>query len=525
MTHQNLHFTKNLKHDFPASVVVFLVALPLCLGIALASGAPLFSGIISGVVGGIVIGLISRSELSVSGPAAGLAVIVLGAIQQLPSFEVFLLAVLLAGVLQIGMGFLRAGMLGDFIPSAVIKGMLAAIGLILILKQIPHAFGFDVDFEGDEAFRQKDGGNTFTTILGIMQGNYSIGAVLISLISLVFLFAWDSPKWKKPDWVRLVPAPLLMVFFGIVANQLFGLYLPNLAISKEHMVNVPVAESIGSFFSQFTLPDFSYIFHKDVWIIAGTLAAVASIETLLCIEAIDKLDPFKRTSPTNRELIAQGIGNVACGLIGGIPVTSVIVRSSANVTSGGRTRMVAILHGILLLVSVITIPGILNMIPLSALAAILISVGYKLTKPEIFIKKYKKGWAHLIPFVVTVLAILFTDLLVGVLVGLVVGAFFIVKSNYHASYLLIEEGGKYLVRIYKDLSFIHKYELKKVLNNIPDNSEVLLDLTKIEFVDMDNAEIITDFIQSAKYRNLTVTVKNSTNAKVNHAINSVLSYE
>ena len=519
MTKEDLRWTNNLKHDLPAALVVFLVALPLCLGIALASGAPLFSGIISGVIGGIVIGALSKSPLSVSGPAAGLAVIVLGAIQSLPSFEVFLLAVVIAGVLQIAMGLLRAGMIGDFIPSAVIKGMLAAIGLILILKQFPHALGYDADFEGDEAFFQSDGGNTFSTIWYSIQSKLSWGAVIISSISLSFLFFWDSQKWRKPDWLKLVPGPLVVVAFGVIANLIFHAFAPSLAISEEHMVRVPVADSMMGFFGQFAVPDFSYIFHKDVWIIAFTLALVASIETLLCIEAIDKIDPFKRTSPTNRELIAQGVGNIASGLIGGIPVTSVIVRSSANATSGGRTRMSTILHGVFLLISVIAIPQFLNMIPLSALAAILISVGYKLTKPAVFKAEYEKGWSHLIPFVVTVVAILFTDLLVGVLVGLLVGAFFIIRGNYHSSITLIVDGNRHLLRFYKDLSFVHKFELKRVFDSIPEGADLLIDLSRIGFIDLDNAEIINDYLTTAKYKDITVSIKLSDNNKVTKTLN------
>jgi len=519
MTKEDLRWTNNLKHDFPAALVVFLVALPLCLGIALASGAPLFSGIIAGVIGGIVVGALSKSPLSVSGPAAGLAVIVLGAIQSLPSFEVFLLAVVLAGILQIIMGLLRAGMIGDFIPSAVIKGMLAAIGLILILKQFPHAIGYDADFEGDEAFFQADGNNTFSTIWFSILYKLSWGAVLISSISLAFLFLWDSTKWRKPNWLKLVPGPLLVVIFGIVSGYLFENFAPSLAISDEHMVRVPVAESMMGFFNQFALPDFSYIFNKEVWVVAVTLALVASIETLLCIEAIDKLDPYKRTSPTNRELIAQGVGNMTSGLIGGIPITSVIVRSSANVSSGGRTRMSTILHGVFLLLSVIAIPSFLNMIPLSALAAILISVGYKLTKPAVFKSEYEKGWSHLIPFVVTVVAILLTDLLIGVLIGLLVGAFFIIRGNYKSSITLVVNGNEYLIRIYKDLSFIHKYELKRVFDNIPDGANLHLDLSRIGFIDLDNAEIINDFLSTAKYKDITVTIKLSDNKKVTKTLN------
>ncbi len=508
----------NLAYDLPASVVVFLVALPLCLGIALASGAPLFSGVIAGIVGGLVVGGLSKSALSVSGPAAGLAVIVLNAIQSLPSYEVFLLAVLLAGAMQIVFGIVKAGVIGDFIPSAVIKGMLAAIGLILILKQLPHAVGYDADYEGDESFWQPDGHNTFSELWYMLQAQLSIGAIIISAVSLVFLFWWDKRQPKFNNFLRYIPGPLIVVIFSVLANALYGLWAPSLVIGPSHLVQVPVAESLQGFVYLFTLPDFSYIGHSQVWLVAGTLAVVASVETLLSIEAVDKLDPYKRVTPTNRELLAQGAGNMVSGLIGGLPITSVIVRSSANVSSGARTRMSAIAHGILLLICVIAIPWLINLIPLSALAAVLISVGYKLTKPEIFVRKYQKGWAHLIPFVVTIIAILLSDLLIGIGVGLVVSAFFIVWRNFRAAVYFMQDGNNALIRFKKDLSFVHKYELKRLLSNIPDNTNVLIDLSRTNFIDMDNAEIINDFMENAQFRDIRVSLKVVPDSKVQNAI-------
>lgn len=507
MSKENLSLRANLQYDLPASVVVFLVALPLCLGIALASGAPLFSGLIAGIVGGIVVSIFSKSSLSVSGPAAGLAVIVLSAIQSLPSFEAFLLAVALAGVIQILFGFVGAGIIGDFIPFSVIKGMLAAIGILLILKQIPHALGYDADYEGDEAFFQVDGRNTFSELWLMLQEQLSFGAIIISSISLIFLFWWDSKKIRKPDFLKRIPGPLVVVIFGILTNQLFLASLPTLAIQAEHLVAVPVANSFQAFLGQFSFPDFSQIVNRQIWIAALTLALVASVETLLSIEAVDKLDPFKRVTPTNRELMAQGIGNFTSGMIGGIPITSVIVRSSANVTSGARTRMSAIAHGILLLISVIAIPQLLNLIPLSALAAILIAVGYKLTKPGIFVKEFGKGWAHFIPFVVTIVAILFSDLLIGVGVGIFVAGFFILYSNFHSSISFTQDNNNCLIRFKKELSFIHKYELKRVLEKIPDNCNVLLDISNVGFIDLDNAELINEFIEVAAYRDIKVRLK------------------
>lgn len=494
------------RQDLPASVVVFLVALPLCLGIALASGAPLFSGIIAGVVGGLVIGLFSKSPLSVSGPAAGLTVIVLGAIQSLPSFEAFLLAVLLAGALQILLGSIGAGMISEFFPASVIKGMLAAIGLILILKQIPHALGYDASFEGDESFWQPDGRNTFSTLMHMFHEHLSLGAIVISSLSLAFLFAWDAAQKNQPR-LRFIPGPLVVVAFGVLANLGFASFYPGLALGPEHLVAVPVASSIGEFFGQFRMPDFAFIGHPDVWKAAGTLALVASIETLLSIEAIDKLDPLHRITPRNRELLAQGIGNMASGLIGGLPVTSVIVRSSANVNSGAVNRLSTLSHGALLLLSVIAIPGLLNLIPLSALAAVLIAIGYKLTRPTIFHEKYKKGWSQLVPFVVTIAAILFTDLLVGILIGLLSSLAFVLRQNLYSAVLFLKDDNHYLIRFRKDVFFIHKFELRKALERVSDHSDLLFDFSNVSFMDYENIEMINDFIDKAERRDIKIFIK------------------
>lgn len=506
MTSESSRLTSNFRYDAPASLVVFLVALPLCLGVALASGVPLFSGLIAGAVGGIVIGLLSKSPLSVSGPAAGLTTIVLSAVQTLPSFEVFLLAVFLAGAIQILLGVVRAGVIGDFIPSSVIKGMLAAIGLILILKQLPHAVGYDADPEGDFYFWQFDGENTFSALWAMLD-RFTLGAVVIALVSLIFLFWWDTSQLRKNKWLQYLPGPLVVVIFGIVANEFFKTSLPALAISAEHLVSIPIASSLDEFWGLFSFPDFSHIGNKEVWMAAGTIGVVASIETLLSIEAIDKLDPFKRITPTNRELLAQGVGNMTSGLIGGMPVTSVIVRSSANVSSGARTKISTILHGVLLAVCVVAIPGLLNKIPLAALAAVLISVGYKLTKPQIFLDKYEKGWVHFVPFVVTIAAILFTDLLVGIGIGLFVAGGFIIFNNYHSAILHVRDGNKHLIRFKKDMSFLHKLELKRILEKIPEGSELLIDVSRTGYIDYDNAEIINDYIQTAKFKDIKVSIR------------------
>lgn len=333
------------------------------------------------------------------------------------------------------------------------------------------------------------------------------GAVVIALVSLIFLFWWDASRLRKNKWLQYLPGPLVVVVFGVAANEFFKIAFPALAISAEHLVSIPIAASLDGFWGLFSFPDFSHIGNKEVWLLAGTIGVVASIETLLSIEAIDKLDPFKRITPTNRELLAQGVGNMTSGLIGGMPVTSVIVRSSANVSSGARTKMSTILHGVLLAVCAIAIPVLLNKIPLAALAAVLISVGYKLTKPQIFIDKYEMGWAHLVPFVVTIIAILLTDLLIGIGIGLFVAGGFIVFNNFHSAILHVAEGNKHLIRFKKDMSFLHKYELKRMLERVPEGSELLIDVSRTSFIDYDNAEIINEYIQAAKYKDIKVTVR------------------
>ncbi|MBL7942499.1 MAG: SulP family inorganic anion transporter, partial [Flavobacteriales bacterium] len=408
---------KYLKNDLPAGLVVFLVALPLCLGIALASEAPLFSGIVAGIVGGMLVGFASGSPLSVSGPAAGLTVIVVDSIEKLGSFEAFVLAVVVAGLIQLILGFLKAGIIGYYFPSSVIKGMLAAIGIILILKQIPHALGYDRDSEGDFDFAQKDGANTYSEIwFAIQDPNW--GAVIIAALSLAILILWDRPVLKKFQFFKLVPGALIAVIAGTMVNELFKIWRPDLVLSGDHLVNLPVAESAGGFFSQFTLPNLDALANPQLYIIAITIAIVASLETLLCIEAADKLDPYKRNTPTNRELKAQGVGNMVSGLLGGLPMTAVIVRTSANVNAGGKTKLSAVVHGILLLLSVVALAPIMNMIPLACLAGLLLLVGYKLAKIPLFRQMYNLGWSQFMPFVVTVVAIQFSDLLKGIAIGM-----------------------------------------------------------------------------------------------------------
>ena len=499
-------YISDLQANLPASVVVFLVALPLCLGIALGSKAPLFSGIIAGIVGGIVIGAISKSPLSVSGPAAGLTAIVAAAILKLPSFETFLAAVVIAGAIQVILGFMKAGMLGDFVPNSVIKGMLAAIGIILILKQLPHLVGYDADFLGDESFIQVDQQNTFSEIFNSL--NYlSAGATAIGILSMIILIIFESNTFKSNAFLKQVPGPLVVVITGILLNEFFKSGMTAFEIKKEHLVNLPVADSISGFFKFFTFPDFQNLANPLVWTTALTIAIVASLETLLSIEAIDKLDPYKRVTPTNLELKAQGIGNIVSGLIGGLPMTSVIVRSSANVNAGGKTKQSTIFHAMLLLVSVIAIPNLLNMIPLAALAAILIFTGYKLSKYSLFTEFYKKGANQFIPFLITIIAILLTDLLIGILIGIGIALMFMVWSNFRSSVMVVNDQNNYLFRFRKDVSFLNKPIIKRKLEEVPADSFIVIDTSRADFIDRDIIDVINEFKQHASLKNISVEIK------------------
>lgn len=502
---------KYLKYtgaDFSASVVVFLVALPLCLGIALGSGAPLFSGIIAGIVGGIVIGLLSGSQLSVSGPAAGLTVIVATAIIKLQVYEAFLLAVVLGGIFQLVLGFIKAGVIGDYVPNSVIKGMLAAIGLILILKQMPHLVGYDKDYAGDETFAQTDTNNTFSSLFNSFNA-VTAGAVIIGFMSLLILILWESKLFKSQKWLQLIPGPLVVVLAGVFINQAFYGYSPNLGLEQKHLVSLPIAGDVSAFLSFFTFPDFSHIADPEVWITGVTLAIVASLETLLSIEAVDKLDPLKRITPANRELKAQGIGNIVSGMIGGLPLTSVVVRSSANVMAGAKSKASTIMHGLLLLLSVFFIPRLLNLIPLSALAAILIFTCYKLAKVSLFKRFYTKGWDQFVPFVVTIAAILVTDLLIGIIIGIGVGLFFMIRSNFRSSVFVVNDNNKYLVRLRKDVSFLNKPIIKQKLEAVPENAYVLIDATRADFIDKDIIEEINNFLLHAHLKNIKAEIKRS----------------
>lgn len=496
-----------IKNDLPASIVVFLVALPLCLGVAVASGASPFAGIIAGIVGGIIVGSLSGSQLSVSGPAAGLTSIVALAIDKLQHYEIFLLAVVIAGALQILMGVVKAGVIGNFIPNSVIKGMLAAIGIILILKQIPHFFGYDADPEGDESFLQPDQQNTFSEIIQSVQFITPM-AIVCGLVGIVILMIYETKVIKRQPFLKFIPGPLVVVTMGVVINEVVGIFQPELKISASHLVSLPEFQQTGDVMKQLRFPDFSALANTDMWMVALTIAIVASIESLLSLEAVDDLDEEKRISPSNRELIAQGVGNMASGLIGGLPVTSVIVRSSANVNAGAKSKMSAILHGVLLLISVLVFSQIFNMIPLASLAAILVFTGYKLAKVSLFREYYHKGHAQFIPFIVTVVAIVFTDLLKGVAIGMVLGIFYIIRSNFRTSVSVIKDEFRYLIRFKKEVSFLNKSLVKNTLLKIPDEAAVLIDPTKADFIDQDIVELVNDFIIHAPTRGIRVYVKN-----------------
>lgn len=501
---------KHVKADLKAGIVVFLVALPLCLGIALAQKAPLFSGIISGVVGGIIVACISGSRLSISGPAAGLTSIVLAGIASLGSFETFLLSLAMAGILQIAFGFMRAGIIGHYIPSSVIKGMLAAIGLILIIKQLPHLVGYDADPEGDEAFLQSDGQNSFSELL-VMLNYVSFGPVIIGAISLVTLFIWDKPFIKNISWLRALPAPLVVVVLAVGINQLFNLAAPGFKVREEHMVLLPKISSLNDLVANFTFPDFTKLNSFRVYETGLIIAVVASLETLLNVEAVDKLDPENPMSPSNRELVAQGVGNLVSGLIGGLPITSVIVRSSANISAGGKTQLSSIVHGLLFIIAIFLIPGVLMSIPLSCLAAILIYTGFKLTSPKIYKSVFKFGKDQFAPFMITIIVMLLTDLLKGVGIGMIAAIIFILRNNYKTPYKLFEEeieGRKnYFVKFSQQITFINKGKIATLLHKIPKGSKIFLDAGQTHFMDKDIIELINEFKRSAKYNNIEITTE------------------
>ncbi|MGF1638370.1 MAG: SulP family inorganic anion transporter [Cyclobacteriaceae bacterium] len=505
-------YLKFAKNDLPAGLVVFLVALPLCLGIALASGAPMFAGIITGVIGGIVVGFLSGSNLSVSGPAAGLTVIVLGAISDLSSYNSFLLAVIIAGMIQLVGGFFKAGIIGLFFPSSVIKGMLAAIGLILIINQFPHWLGVDVSATSTMDFSFFDFNNLSTNI-AFSISHINPGALIIGVFSLLLMIFWEGKLVKSVKALQLIPGALLAVLFGLGLNELFGLLAPNFYVGSIQRVSLPVFESTQSLVSSLTFPSFEDIANPKLYIVAFTIAIIASLETLLSTEAVDKLDPLKRRTPQNRELKAQGVGNILCGLIGGIPMTAVIVRSSANIAAGGKSKMAAVYHGVFLIAAVLFLPKIINLIPLASLAAILLMVGYKLSMPTLYKAQYKLGINQFIPFITTVVAILLTDLLIGIIVGMLVGIYHILKMNYRVPYFYHSEGvtengeKKILLRLSEHVSFLNKGSIMLTLDHLPQNSNVTIDASHSKSIDYDVIEIFDNFKKTAASRNINLKFK------------------
>ncbi len=504
---QSAYIQSFLKGDWKSGIAVFLVALPLCLGIALASGAPLLAGLVAGIIGGTVVSLLSGSELSVSGPAAGLTIIVANAITDLGSFPGFLVAVILAGGIQIILGLLKLGKIGGFFPSSVIRGMLVAIGIVIILKQIPHAIGDDLDFIGEFEFDQKDGENTFSEILKSL-ADIKIGALLISLIGLVILFSWTK-LGETIKWMNALPASLFVVLAGVAINESFLLWSPDLFLgnSKDHMVNLPIFASSSEIWSGLVSPDWSFFSNPKVYSIAFTLAIVATLESLLSLEASDSLDPLKRISSPDRELLAQGTGNIVSGLLGGLPITSVIVRSSTNIYAGGKTRMSGFFHGILLLVAVLLLPLYLNKIPLACLASILLYTGYKLAHPKEFKKVISEGWKQWVPFLVTVAVVVGVDLLWGIFVGTLVGLVFVMITNFTSVFSVFKNGNEVLIKFQKDVTFLHKMSLKETLRKIPAGSEVFIDISKVHFMDHDIKLIIDEFIATASERGIEADLK------------------
>ncbi|MBP6549487.1 MAG: SulP family inorganic anion transporter [Flavobacterium sp.] len=503
---KKINLFANLKSDFASGLVVFLVALPLCLGIAMASGAPLFSGIISGIIGGIVVGYLSKSHISVSGPAAGLTAIVLTAITDLGAFDVFLTAVFIAGLIQLALGFIKAGSISNYFPTNVIEGMLAGIGVIIILKQLPHAFGYDSDFEGNQAFSQTDGVNSFSSLFNILN-HIQLGSMVIAAISLTILIAWDKvPFFKK---LKLIPGALIAVILGVILNELFISSGSSLAIAKEHLVSLPVPSSMEEFKQIIVTPDFSGITNPKVWIVGLTIAIVASIETLLCIEASDRMDAHKRYTDTNVELKAQGIGNIVSSLLGGLPMTSVVVRSSANNNAGAKSKMSTIIHGVLLLISVLTIPVILNKIPLATLAAILLLVGYKLAKPATFKHFWNNGKYQFVPFIATFAAVVFLDLLKGVALGMIISVFAILRGNIKRAYDFRKEeyhdGDVIHIDLAQEVSFLNKAAIKLTLGKIPGNSKVIINAENTVYIAHDVLDLINEFKEiKAKEENIKV---------------------
>jgi carbonic anhydrase len=498
----------NLKYDLPAGIAVFLIAIPLSLGIALASGAPLFSGLIAGIISGLVVAPLSGSSLGISGATAGIAVIVWAAIDKL-GFSGFLLALVLAGVFQIIMGLSKAGVIAYYFPSSVINGMLTGMGFILFLKQIPHAMGYDLDYEGDTSFYQADSYSSFSELAHMVDYS-SPAAVFIALVSLAILILWEQPFMKKQRFFQLFKGALVAIVAAVLINEGLQNFYPELALSGNHLVMIPVLNSTRDLLDQMHAPDFSQLGNPAVYLTALTLAVVASLKTLLSVEAVDKMDPYKRVTPTDRELIAQGIGNFCSGLVGGLPLAQVIVRSSIGVQSGAKTKATAVIGGLLLLLAVTFIPTLLNKIPLASLASVLLMVGYKLIRPKVFADMYKAGMYHFIPFCVTILGMIFTDLLFGLVIGLIAALFSILLENYKSPFYFNEShiGNKTILKLSEHISFLNKANIQQTLERLPDHSEVVIDATRSKYIDYDVFEIIENFKIEAERKHIKLTIEN-----------------
>ena len=499
---------QHLNCDIPAGISIFLIAIPLSLGIALAAGAPLFSGLIASIIGGLIVAPLSGSALGISGAAAGLVILMLSEIQAL-GFAAFLLAVILAGVFQILMGLAKMGSIAHYFPSSVIKGMLSGIGIVIFLKQIPHAVGYDSDYEGDLSFLQPDNYSSFSELAEMLKFS-SPTAIFIALISLGILILWERPAFKKSNFFQVLHGTLITIIVGILINEFLQNHYPDLALKESHLVNLPVAQNAGELLSQMHSPDFSQFTNPAVYIAALMLAFLASLETLLAVEAVDRLDVFRRVTPPNRELIAQGIGNITSGLLGGLPMTQVIIRSSINVQSGAKTKASGVISGALLLMTVCLIPEYLNKIPLASLASILLVVSYKLMRPRVFKKMYNAGLYHFIPFIATIAGLIFTNLLMGILIGMAAALLSIVLENYKTAQYFREThiGNKTIFRLSEHVSFLNKATLKQTFDQLPMNAEIVIDATRSKYLDYDVFEVIRDFQKEAPLKNIQLTLQN-----------------
>lgn len=493
-----------LKHDLPAGLSVFFVALPLCLGIALASGAPLYAGLLSGIIGGLVVALISGSPLAVSGPAAGLTTLVAASIISLGDYKVFLLAVMVAGLFQLLLGLLKLGAIANYFPSSVIKGMLAAIGIILISKQVPLALGYDQPKFWTSGFLKLFSPNNMFGNLDNFNHHITRGTILITFVSLVMLILLQQPFAKK---LKIIPAPLLVVVAGILINILFTNVASNFSLKQTQLVNIQ-----SNIFASITFPDFSKLFSTaEIWKDGLIIGLLATLETLLCIEAVDKLDKRNRITPVNRELIAQGIGNMTCGLLGAIPMTAVVVRGAANVDAGARTKFSAFTHGLFLLLAVLLVPFLLNKIPYASLSAILLITGYNLAKPKLFRNMWSLGWKQFIPFLITILVILSTDLLIGVSIGLLISIYFIIQNNFKAEYKITKSTHlnieTHYIKLNSNVTFLNKVKLRKALDEIPEYSVLTIDGSECNFIDYDILEIVSEYHNKAHNRHIELHLK------------------